>query len=102
MCQPRQGLSASWKTKRSNVFEQVPVPVYGLPDYYAGQGGCTRNITEIETVTECSLECSGEELAWCVAFYHHAATQLCMLVLYTDQAINVGNGVGWKKFVIKK
>ena len=43
-----------------------------------------------------------EPKEWCVSFYFNAASRECRLVLYTDATVNMGDGGGWKKFVMMK
>ena len=59
-------------------------------------------ITNVESEMSCAVLCSSEPKEWCGSFYFNAVSRECRLVLYTDATVNMGDGQGWKKFVMMK
>ena len=56
----------------------------------------------VESELSCAALCITEPKEGCVSFYFNAESRECRLVLFTDAAVNMGDGQGWRKFVMTK
>ena len=98
MCQPRSHLNSASRYKDF----KAGVVLVGLPKEEFAYQECSKLLTEVESEIECAAFCLNEPEDSCVSFYFNRASKECLLVLYTDATINMGDAQGWKKFIAKK
>lgn len=95
VCQLR---SVSSTEKRVRSFKVITIQD-GLPEAaYAEQNGCSKKVLNVSVVQDCILRCIREPKEVCVAFYFNAVKKECLLVLYQDATMNLGDANSWKKF----
>ena len=98
MCQTKPSPSLAIRVKR---FEAVAIPVGLASVEFADGGGCTKVVNGVDFL-KCSILCAIDTKQWCVSFYYNEAKGECLMVLYTDAKVNMGDGKGWKKFLMQK
>lgn len=99
MCQPK---SLKSSTSQAADFQAVPIPVGLSADGFAQGGGCSKLISKVSSEMECARVCMREPMVACVGFYINEAKKECLLLLYTDATVDLGDTYGWMKFVLKK
>lgn len=98
MCQPRAQPSAA---VRSSNFEASAIINTGLVQDFADGGGCSRTVSGVGSKLECAAACGSDPGDWCAAFYFNKATRQCLLVMYTNANIDVGDASAWVKMTKK-
>lgn len=92
ICQPNTEIAPiELQYTITNVF------VSSTPDDF-GFGACTKTII-VESDLECGRACFSEGRGDCASFYFHRERLECILMLFTDARLDLGNAAGWVKFI---